>query len=364
MAENNVFQLGPEYLLSAQEALRMLEADKSKLEENRTSEKKAKKAIAAEEKSIQEEIDNTLKKRKEELAMSYDKQLDAVHQKVREVQTKRDRRKEKYVSARVAEETAEIKEENRKLSIEMKTMFKQEQVPAFCASSLYFSLYMPKRIGDFVRLFIVILIILLCLPGALYMGFKGNPLLLTILLTALFTLEFALYFIIFNITKLRHKDTLAEAGKIRMQMHANLKQMKAVKNSITKDKDESVYDLSKYDTRLQELEQEADSIASQKQNALTEFEQNSKNLVVEEIQNRRQPRVAELKLVRQQCEAEIQELEQRVKQESLEYTQKYEKYLGANLSKADGLSDLVAIMADGSANTVGDAIAVYKGESR
>lgn len=364
MAENNVFQSGPEYLLSAQEALRVLEADKSKLEENRVNEKRTKKMITAEEKSIQEEIDNTLKRRKEELAVSYDKQMDAVHSKVREVQAKRDRRKEKYVSARVAEETAELKEMNRRLGIEMKTMFKQEQVPPFCASSFYFGLFMPQRIGDFFRLVSMMLIMLVALPGAVYVGLCSRPLLLTVVLTLLLTAEFGIYFFVFNITKLQHKEALTEAGKIRNQIHANQKQMKAVRNSIAKDKDESVYDLSKYDARLAELEQEANYIAAQKQSALTEFEQSSKNLVISEIQNRRQPKVAELKNVRQQCESAIHELEQKVKQESLEYTQSYEKYLGANLSKAQGLADLVAIMADGSADTVGDAIAVYKGESR
>lgn len=364
MTENNVFQLGADYLLGAQEALRALESDKARLEERIAGEKRMKKAIASEEKSIQDEIESTLKKRKEELEISYDRQLDAVHNKVREVQAKRDRKKEKYVSQRVAEETAEIEEMNRKLSIEMKTMFKQECVPAFCTSSLYFSLYMPKRISDFIKLILIILISLVALPAALYFAFQTKPLLLTISVTLLITAEFLLYFVIYNMTKLHHHETLLEAGKIRSQIHANMKQMRAVRDSITKDKDESVYDLSKYDTRLKELEQEAFAIGNEKQTALTEFEKNTKQLVQEEIGNRRMPKVQELKSNREQVETEIAELEKRVQQQSLNYTQNYEKYLGVSLSKAEGLEDLIAIMAEGSAGTVGDAIAVYKGESR
>lgn len=364
MAENNVFQLGADYLLGAQEALRALESDKARLDEVIAGEKRMKKAIASEERSMQDEIDSTLKKRKEELAVSYDKQLDAVHNKVRQVQVKRDRKKEKYVSLRVAEETAEIEEMNRKLSIEMKTLFKQECVPAFCASSWYFSLYMPKRVSDFVKLVLVLILALVGLPAALFVAFQAKPLILTIAITFLLTAEFFLYFIIYNITKLNHRDVLLEAGKIRSQIHANTKQMKAVKNSIAKDKDESVYDLSKYDARLRELEQEALAIGNEKQEALTEFEKNTKQLVQEEIGSRRIPRMQELKQKKGQLEAEIAELEKRVQQESLNYTQNYEKYLGVSLSKAEGLEDLIAIMAEGSANTVGDAIAVYKGESR
>lgn len=364
MAENNVFQLGADYLLGAQEALRALESDKARLEERIAGEKRMKKAIASEERSIQDEIDSTLKKRKEELEISYDRQLDAVNSKVREVQAKRDRRKEKFVSERVAEETAELEEMNRRLSIEMKTMFKQECVPAFCASNFYFSLYMPKRVSDFFKLIFMILIMLVALPAALYLAFSTKPLLLTISVTLLVTAEFLLYFIIYNMTKLYHHETLCEASKIRSQIHANIKQMRAVRDSITKDKDESVYDLSKYDTRLKELEQEALAIGSEKQEALTEFEKNTKQLVQEEIGSRRMPKVQELKANRERLETDIAELEKRVQQESLNYTQSYEKYLGAGLSKAEGLEDLIAIMAEGSANTVGDAIAVYKGESR
>lgn len=364
MTESNVFQLGADYLLGAQEALRVLETDKAQLEEHRGNEKKTKKAIAVEEKSIQDEIDSTLKRRKEELALSYDKQLDAVHNKVREVQSKRDRRKEKYVSERVAEETAEIKEINRKLGIEMKTMFKQQQVPSLCASSLYFSLFMPKRATDFLKLILLIIVMLVVLPGALYFGFKEQPLVLTIAVTVLVSAEFLLYFVIYNKTKLKYYEVLLEAGRIRNQIFANQKQMKAVRNSITKDKDESVYDLSKYDERLKELEQEAGNIGLEKKAALTEFEQNTKQVVIEEIKNRRLPKVAEMKENRTRMERSIVELEKKVQQESLDYTQNYEKYLGVGLSKAEGLSDLIAIMAEGSADTVGDAIAVYKGESR
>ncbi len=364
MNEQNVFQLGADYLLGAQEALRALETDKSKLEDNRTNEKKTKRAITSEEKSIQEEIENTLKRRKEELGLSYDRQLDAVHNKVREVQAKRDRRKEKYVSERVEMETAEIKETNRKLAIEMKTMFKQERVPSFCKSSLYFSLFMPKRAVDFLKLILLFAVMLIVLPAALYIGLKEEPLILTIAVTILVSVEFLLYFIIYNKTKLRHYDVLCEAANIRNQMFANQKQMKAVRNSITKDKDESTYDLSKYDEKLKDLEREATGIASEKQTALTEFEQNTKRVVIEEIENRRLPKVAELKENQVRLEGCIAELEKRVQQESLDYTQNYEKYLGSSLSKADGLADLIAIMAEGSADTVGDAIAVYKGENR
>ena len=364
MAENNVFQLGADYLLGAQEALRVLEADRTKLEEGTVTEKRAKKAIAAEEKSIQEEIESTLKKRKEELAVSYDKQLDVLHGKTREVHTKRDRRKEKYMSARMAEETAEIKEKNRQLLIEMKTMFKQAQVPAFCGSSWYFRLFMPRRFTDFLVLALVILIAVVGLPGVLYYFLAKQPLILTISVVALLTLEFTVYFVICNITKLHHYDVILEASKIRSQMFANVKQMKAVKNSIAKDKDESGYDLSKYDEKLSELANEAQAIGNKKQQALTEFEQNTKQLVTDEIINRRMPKVQEMKTKREQLELMIAELEKKVQQETLEYTQNYAKYLGTNLSKAEGLADLIAIMAEGSADTVGDAIAVYKGETK
>ena len=162
---------------------------------------------------------------------------------------------------------------------------------------------------------------------------------------------------------LKHRDTLLESGKIRNQVHANKKQMKAVKNSITKDKDESNYDLEKYDKRLQELDEEAKQIGDDKQAALTEFEQKSKNLVVEEIENRRGPKVDEMKEMLKQLAKESAELEKVVKQQSLDYTQNYEKYLGASLSKAEGLADLISIMAEGDTKTVGEAIAVYKGSS-
>ncbi len=363
MADNNVFNLGADYLLNAQDALRALEENKRRLNDNRQNEKKIKRNIVTEEKSIQDEIALTVKKRKEELAASYDKQLDGVHAKVRETNAKRDRKKSKYVSQRVEEETAETKEANRQLNVEMKTLFKQKKVPAFCASPLYFSLYMPKRPTEFLVLLLVLVLAVVAVPALIFHFLQSKPLVLTITLTVVLFVEFMLYFIIFCMTMLKHRDTLLESGKIRNQVHANKKQMKAVKNSITKDKDESNYDLEKYDKRLQELDEEAKQIGDDKQAALTEFEQKSKNLVVEEIENRRGPKVDEMKEMLKQLTKESAELEKVVKQQSLDYTQNYEKYLGASLSKAEGLADLISIMAEGDTKTVGEAIAVYKGSS-
>ncbi len=363
MADNNVFNLGADYLLNAQDALRTLEDNKRQLNDNRQNEKKIKKNIVVEEKSIQDEIGATIKRRKEELAASYDKQLDGVHVKVRETQVKRDKRKNKYVSQRVEDETAEINEMNRQLLVEMKTLFKQKKVPAFCASPIYFSMYMPKRFMEFVGLIIFALIAVVLVPALVYMSLRTKPLVLVIALTTALLVEFVIYFSVFCMTMLRHRDTLLESGKIRNQIHANKKQMKAVKNSIKKDKDESNYDLEKYDNRLAELEEEAKQIGSEKQVALTEFEQTSKALVVEEIEKRRCPKVIEMKETLKRLTSESAELEKIVKQQSLEYTQNYAQYLGASLSKAEGLADLISIMAEGDTKTVGEAIAVYKGSS-
>ncbi len=368
---DNVFQDNQEYLIGARKMVSTVEDLRDDLEAAKNTQKKMTKSIAQEEKSITDEINSTLKKRKDEIADSYDKQIDANNSKIKQMQSKKDKKKNERMEARIDNETAELREQNRQLKIETKTLFKQNHVPAFCNSNFYYYLFSPKGFDEILRLFFIILAFCVCVPAVvvgvlLVTKFKeGSHTAACILIAALIIIvEFILYFIIFNLTKVKHRDSIMEGRKTRNTIRANEKAIKAIKNSIAKDKDESIYNLGKYDDKIKQLTDEGNEISGQKMDALKVFESETKQVITDEIVGRRQPKVDSMKEELKQINSKISSMEERLSGLELTLTNQYETYLGKDLCTEEKLSDLIAIMEEGSASTVSEAIKIYKGDDK
>lgn len=368
MENENVFNENVEYLKSALEDISTLDKMKKALETLTIEEKRVQKAIQLEEKSIQDEIDTTLKQRKQEIAKTYDKELEANEDKVKRLQAKRNKQKNQKMNERVDVETADVKEDNRILSTQLDTLFKQKKTPAFCKSNLYYSLFMTKGMAEF---FIALGVLLLCcglVPAIIsYIGsvtfLKGikyqNMYFAFIFLIAVIVVFF-IYILILNTTKVKHYGVLKEGRQIKEKIKANHKKINAITNVISKDKDESAYELDGYDEKLAQYKLESAAIAENKQAALTTFENDTQKLVAREIQDRRMPALDKLKQEYKDVEMKSGLGEDAIKELTLVISTKYETYLGKEFIRPDKLTDLITIMDEGDAETVSEAIAFYK----
>ena len=171
-----------------------------------------------------------------------------------------------------------------------------------------------------------------------------------------------IYFAIYSKTKLKHMDAMTQARSIRDKMIANKKQANAIRHSINKDHDDSQYNLDAYDEKMDNLDAEADAIGKEKQEALRSFEEETTSMITEEINNRRLPALEAMKEEKANMENEITAEEKRFSDQTLLIANKYAAILGEDLCRQDKLEDLIAIMQEGQANTVSEAIAVYKGQ--
>lgn len=367
--EINVFNENVEYLKKAREELAQLENMKKVVEALKADDKRLQKAIVTEEKSISDEIDQTLKKRKEEIADAYDKELENNREQTKRFQAKRNRIKNKRMNERVGQETAGAREENRLLETEMKTLFKQNHVPSFCSSKLYYALFMPRGIGEICKFIGTILFSLFCVPMIIcligkqtFLSKVKEPMLYYVIIFAVcIILFFLLYILIMNHTKVKYRDTLLEGRKIKEKIKANNKKIKAITNSIAKDKDESKYELHDFDEKLQSLQEEANNIVAAKQQALKEFENETQNIIIDEIQKRRMSALNALKEKYKENEKQCSLGETAIQEQALRINQQYETYLGKDFMKAECLSDLITIMEEEEdVHTVSEAIAVYK----
>ncbi len=373
MDMDNIFNQNVDFLIQAREevvACNQMEQKQKQLQER---EDKMQKAIAQEEKSIHDEINTTIKKRKAEIEDTYDAQLDAGRKKLKKAQEQKNKEKSERVGQRVDEETADVKENSRQLKTEMRTLFKKNHVPAFCQTGFYYALFMPKGIKEILMLLLMIVIGLAGIPFGIYELFArviltDKPIVqasyfMALVIALSLIVVLGIYFLIFNLTKVRHRDTIAEGRKIRNQMLANDKNIRAIKNAINKDKDESQYGLDAYDQKIQESQNEMDAIAEEKQAALTEFEQQTRNTIIDEINGRRQAKLDDMRQQAAAVEEECYDVESKIKEAALAITNKYAKYLGKNICKEETLSDIINIMQTEQIDTISEGIAIYKGEA-
>ena len=371
MAEN-VFDEKQDYIIAARDEVIKRDEYAANVDRMKQQNKKLSKNIASEEKSISDEIATTIRKRRQEIQSTYDDRLDDNRARKKKVANKRDKKKEERMDKRYHEETKELRESDKDLQVEMQTLLRKYKLPSFCGKKLYFALFYARNVKELGLKILSFLI-----------GFCGIPGLVTILVKKLvldakkdinvafwcalvaagmFILLLLIYFAIYSRTKIKHMDALTQARSIRDKMIANKRQAKAIRHSISKDHDDSQYNLDAYDEKLDNLDAEADAIGKEKQEALRAFEEETTAMITEEINNRRLPALEALKEEKASLENEVAAEEKRFSDQTLLVANKYAAVLGEDLCRQDKLEELIAIMQEGQAETVSEAIRVYKGQ--
>ena len=287
--------------------------------------------------------------------------------------SKRDKKKNQRINQRIDNETKDIHKNTRELEVEMKTLFKKNKVPSFCSTKLYYIMFMPRGFAEVFGLLGCFLLFFAGFPAGITALVKIfvldekkniNVAFWCVLIAAsLVILQLVIYFALYNATKMRHGDVIKQGRSIRDKMKANDRQADAIKNSISKDKDESAYNLDAYDEKLANLDAEADTIGAEKQDALRAFEAETRQLIIDEINGRRLQTVEDMKAEKKELEEKIAKGEKMYSDKVLQITNQYASYLGEELCREDKLSDLIAIMEEGQAATVSEAINLYKGKT-
>ena len=371
MAEN-VFDEKQDYIIAARDEVIKRDEYAANVDRMKQQNKKLSKNIASEEKSISDEIATTIRKRRQEIQSTYDDRLDDNRARKKKVANKRDKKKEERMDKRYHEETKGLRESDKDLQVDMQALLRKYKLPSFCGKKLYFALFYARNVKEFGLKILSFLI-----------GFCGIPGLVTILVKKLvldtkkdinvafwcalvaagtFILLLLIYFAIYSRTKIKHMDALTQARSIRDKMIANKRQAKAIRHSISKDHDDSQYNLDAYDEKLDNLDAEADAIGKEKQEALRTFEEETTAMITEEINNRRLPALEALKEEKANLENEVAAEEKRFSDQTLLVANKYAAVLGEDLCRQDKLEELIAIMQEGQAETVSEAIRVYKGQ--
>ena len=379
MAAENVFQENVDYLIEARKTLILVDKIKEELETQRVAAKRLKKTVEVEHKAIEDEVSSTLKRRKEEIAATYDKEIEVNRAKIKQIRSKRDKKKNQRMNQRMQEETYEVKEKNRQLMTEMRTKFKQAHLPGFCCHKWFYNVFLPETVMEYILFFVVSVLFMLGVPVLLALLIGNNvdycqmfsekdfqeSMFRSVVTATFFSGLFGIiYFFVYTLISkwivMKHKDVLDEGKVILQRIKANQKSIKAIENFIHKEKDDSIYNLEHYDEKLLELEKEAVKIVEEKQNALNLFENDTKNLIIEEINKRRMPKYNQMKEEERELEDYLNRLEEELQVNTLTLSNQYEAYLGKKYVNRETLENLIKIMKSGEADTVSEAINYFK----
>ncbi len=354
-----------DYLAAARESVDELSLAADRETQLKQDEGRLKKELDAEKKQMTDAVGSTVKKRRDDLTSSYDTEINKAQELLKKARVKREKAKNQGIKERIAEETLELREYNKELAGNMKAKFREYHAPSWCRSRLYYSLYMPRWAKEFFALLIFIGLFFLALPFGIYaLLLQHRTWYLALIYVADILVVGGIYMWIGNHTKLQYAECLRAGRQILDQMHANDKKIKVITGTIRKDRNESLYNLEKYDDEIARLNQELNEVAAKKKEALNTFETVTKNILQDEIEHGYRDKIEKLEREYEDVKKQLFLTTAEVKSRRLTLTDRYGSHLGKEFLDSFKLQDLSNILLQGRASNISEAISVYQEDAR
>ncbi len=349
------------FLAEASQALSELEKAKARQAELDLQEKREAKALAAEKKAVEDMVNTTVKKRSDELAAGYDAEIQRLQDAVKKIRGKREKAKQQGIRERIEAQTEPYKEENREMNGKIKAMFRQNHVPAFCNSLLFYSLYFPRSVREILTMLAAFFVCCAAVPcGIFWLLPQRKAWQLILIYLGVIIVFGGLYIAVGNITKDAHRDVLAEAGQVRRAMAKNRRKMRAAARSIRREKTEDHYDLSRFDEEIAQKEKEKEELMKKKEEAMAGFLRVTKPAIIEEIVSGSQERIAQMEESHEQTARSLEEISAYIKSASLSLCDDYESYIGKEFMQVDKLHSLIEMINSKQAATISEAQMRYR----
>lgn len=349
------------FLAEARDAVYRVNCDSRTAQQLSAEESRREKELASVKKEVADTISRTIRSRRDEIDTSYDREIARGQEKLKKARTRREKAKDKGVKERIAEETSQLKDHNRDLKVQLKTTFKKDRVSAFVNSTFYYALYYPRGLKELGIGLVTFLICFLALPCGIYFLIPERKWwhLIAVYVADVFLLG-GLYLMVGNRTRIRYQEALKKGREIRNLLRSNNKKIRVITRTIQKDGNEALYDLEKYDDEIACAQQELSEIAERKKEAISSFENVTRNIISDEIEGSRKAQILEMEAELNDTIAQLRSLEDSIRDQNIYITDTYGPYLGKEFLDPDRLSELSRLIQAGAASNITEAIALYK----
>lgn len=358
----NILNEGKKTIVDIRKELLTLEEYKNKARDAAAKESKCEKALRQKECEVEDEISSTTRKRRNDVENTYKDQINKSKSQLKKVSTRREKSKDAKVQERIKEETAQLISDNRLIKADIKSLMYKEKIPAICKTDFYYSLLRPDNITDILVILLTLIVLLAALPFAVMAVTPwSESIVLKVILYIVIIIVFGgAYIIVRNTLNSWHDKALTEIGQKKDAIKFNKRKIRKIIKSIRKEKDDSIYNLDKYDEEMASINNDLDALIKERKEALETFENSTRFIIESEISERHKKKLEELRQDYRESKSDADRLEDVANKMTLDISKKYDAYLGKDFLKVDKLDALIEIIDKGEAKTIAEAIEVYK----
>lgn len=360
MAEQNILAGDINVLAQVRSDVREYEGNRDRLYALNQSISSLSKNLEAIQRSVSDEVEATVKKRRDDVASGFNNAIDIDKDKVKQVQSEREKAKNKGIKERIAMETEDLNNENSGMNAQILEAFRVERIPRLCKSGFFLALFVTKGIKDILVCIAVFAVLYCVVPFGINFVFPElNKAVFAGIYLLITCLGFFIYKCINDVLFVPHAETMLGVRATKKKIAANKRKIKKIRRSIKKDTNEEMYGLEDFDDRLGELYADIERIEGERAIALEEFDNSTKPDIVSEIEGRDRDRINNMQSELAEKADALSKLQDRVKQQKIYISSNYEAYLGSEFVSSSKLDALYDIMKNTGVKTIGQALMAY-----
>lgn len=321
--------------------------------------KQSEKAYSSMEKSVAEGITTALKKKKEEIAATYDRELSQYQDQIDVCKTERAKAKANAIAQRIQVETAPLNQQNQQLEAQIELKFKENKVPVVCKKRAISMLFFPKNSRDWTidilvgvgLIFFIPLFFSLAISNRLVLAFT-----FFVYVGALFTV----YLYLLHKYMLKFAGVNEEVEELRKQIRINNKNKQLMTNRIKKSQDETGYSLGSFDDKITSIQQVMQNTVEKRQEALENFESEIRHQITADITAANKD---ELLGLQQEFESKRQELsdkKEEIEQIENQLKEEYEPVFGKDLLYKQRLNKFDSFCQENADLSLEEALTQYR----
>ncbi len=333
---------------------------KGTVKELTSKNKTYKKELTDIQKEFDKSLENDIKREREKYISVESKNLSEANSKLKKEKSSRGKAKRIGIKQRIEAETKDLILQNRALHRQIRKSLQEKDLPSYCDSNWFYTLYYTQGFKEFLIKILFFLIGLIGLPFLIVQWMNHFWLFKIfewILVDGIFL---AIYITIRLLSKDKDDGIIEELREFRDQIHDNERQIRQIKKKIKQDRDESQYDLDIYDENISDINERIGEISRQKKIKEEEFDSDKKPELIEQIENKYIPLIEKKQKEIEQNEQILLDTQNQLENANQEIEEQYEKYLTKSLTNRASIEKMIAFIDSGEAENISQALNLVK----
>ena len=348
-----------EFFSGALAAVDTLSRDRAQLVSDQLRLKENERALDQLKRKIEKEKSEVIRKRRADIVSDYSSRLSAVESALSRAKEERGKARDTGVKKRISEETQGLAAERQNLKEKLSQEAIFGELPAMCRKVFFYMIFSPRGIPEVLIMLLVLAAAFILLP-ALLTSFIPMGAVKVVLFILVDIAMLALSLLICSRTIWAKPVETAKCREIATKIRQTGKEITRVTKGILRDKDDSYYHLSEYDAEIAKQTEQKNDLILKRTEALGVFDNETAATLKREIDDRYAEKLTESSEAYEQAASSVKLLSDQVASEEQRITGDYTQYIGKENMSHEKIERMIALIEDGTAAGVQDAVARIK----